>query len=209
MKKFKDLPKQFRKQLKEEEVEFIAYSRKYAKKRKRNLMMAAVAHLIFGTVFLVIIAWPFFMGKPFVYNNGVNTPYISLAYENLTPFSGPFIVPTIVYVLALLLFIKAFLTRFKKGHYIVGTRNKLIIYKKKILESKAWHEFTRFITVEDMGNYGNLTLIVSLTNVSYLATASFESKKDVDEKIELSEIPNFREVEKKCRILIRNSKTKV
>jgi len=99
------------------------------------------------------------------------------------------------------LFIWALVIFFQKGSYFVGTKTRFIKYRKGKITVKDWEQFSGNIKIERKNNLGNLEL--------ELRTGKMRSKNDsnkyVPDIIYLSGIENVFEIEKKCRIRIKEN----
>jgi len=61
------LPKKFIKLLGNENIQFIAYSKKDIQEQRNKLRTTGVVYLIFAFLTALILAWPFFSNKPLIY----------------------------------------------------------------------------------------------------------------------------------------------
>ncbi|MDW5290700.1 hypothetical protein [Formosa sp. PL04] len=152
----------------------------------------------FISIFVLVFIVPVIMGKEV--NFKVNDEPTTASLENWEPLLVPSLIIGLFVAVGIGLFIWALIIFFQKGGYFVGTETRFIKYRNGEFTVKDWEQFSGNIKIKTIS--GNLEL--------ELRTGKMKSKnkgpnKFVPDIIYISEVPNVFDIEKKCRIRIKEN----
>jgi hypothetical protein len=184
-----------------EQSDFIIKStRNYPKKNGLFLLFFALFWNAFVSIFVIAFIAPVLSGKEVHFKtNDVPT---SGSLDNWEPLLVPSLVIGLFVLVGLGLLIWAFVQFFQKGGYFVGTETRFIKYRNGKITVTDWEQFSGNIKMSNKSRVGDLEL--------ELRTGKMKSRnKGVDrfvpDVIYISGIKNVFEIEKKCRIRIKEN----
>jgi hypothetical protein len=158
-----------------------------------------IVWLGFTSIFVVLMLGPLFKGEEVqMVVNGVTE---TAGKGNLKPLLFPAIFLGIFVSVGLIVLIPGIISLFKKGGYFVGTPTRLVYYKKGLLQSFDWEQFSGNIELRGNNKNGNLYL--------ELRTGQMVSQKGgsryVPDVVYLCGIQGAFEVEQMCRKRIKEN----
>ena len=196
-----DLPDDLKVIIDAEEIDF-------ATKAKRNQPLSnALGLFFFGTIwtaftsiFVVAFFGPLFVGEEVHFTS--NDVPVTAGLDDMAPLLIPGLLTGLFIVIGISMLIYGAKLLLEKGGYFVGTETRLIQYRNGTVKSTDWEQFSGNIEMKNKNGEGNLTM--------ELRTGSMKSRKNssdqfVPDKIYIAGIPNVFEIEKKCRIRIKEN----
>ena len=196
-----NIPIELRKIIDLEETDFIVKSkRNYPRKKAIALLGVAVFWNMLVSIFVVAFFGPLFKEKEVHFeSNGTPT---TANLDNLEPLLVPGLLIGFFVLIGLGLLFWGLIMLIQKGGYFVGTETRFIKYRKGTAIIKDWEQFSGNIEIKLKENYGNLQL--------ELRTGKMNSRKNAPDKfvpdiIYMPEIGNVLDIEKKCRVRIKEN----
>ncbi len=187
-----NIPRDLKTVIDSEPVDFLIKSAK--NHPRKNGMSLSIFSLFWNTIVMVLLIG---FIKP-SFENGK----LHLASDDLDSLLFPAIFLGFFLVIGIAIGVWGAIMLFQKGGYFVGTESRLIKYRKGTVEIKDWEQFSGNIKVKKRKTHGDLEL--------ELRTGKMRSRKNggdqfVPDIIFISKIENVLEVEKKCRIRIKEN----
>ncbi len=196
-----ELPADLKKQIENEKTDFsIKAQRKYPLSKSLGGLLIGILMCAFMSLFIYAFFGPLFKNEEAHFeSNGVPVT------ASLDDF-GELIVPAgiigLLTLAGIFVIISSLFSLFQKGGYFVGTETRLIQFQKGKTISTDWEQFTGNVEIKAKNNFGNLEF--------ELRTGKIESQKNKSDKfvpdiIYISGIENVYDIEKKCRIRIKEN----
>ncbi len=193
------IPAQLRTLIDGEETDFIAKSkRNHPRKQAWSTIGFSIFWNAFVSIFIVAFFGPLFTGKDV--NFSVNGKPTTANLENWEELFFPGIFIGVFLLVGITVFIWGILQLIQKGGYFVGTPTRLIKYRKGKLTIKDWEQFSGNITLKTRGDSGNLELEL---RTGKMRKKNKGARKFEPDTIYMSGIRNVFDIEKKCRIRIK------
>lgn len=196
-----ELPIDLKKLIENEKVDFLTKAkRKYPLGKTRIGLFFAC----FWCAFVGFMAYAFF--GPLLRNEEVhftsNDVPVTASWEDLSELLVPGLIIGLFAVIGLILLFFAIKSLFQKGSYFVGTETRLIQYYNGKSTITDWEQFTGNVKIESKNNLGDLEY--------ELRTGKIQSQKNQSDKfvpdiIYISGIENVYDIEKKCKIRIKEN----
>ncbi len=197
--RFNTVPAQLRTLIDGEETDFIAKSkRNHPKKQAWSTIGFSIFWNAFVSIFIVAFFGPLFTGKDVHFSVSGKPTTASLDNMDELLFPGVFI--GVFLLVGITVFISGILQLTQKGGYFVGTPTRLIKYRKGKLTVKDWEQFSGNITLKTKGHYGDLELEL---RTGKMRKKNKGARKLGQDTIYISGISNVFDIEKKCRIRIK------
>ncbi|MFH6999532.1 hypothetical protein ACHRVZ_16505 [Flavobacterium sp. FlaQc-57] len=196
-----ELPIDLKKLIENEKVDFLTKA-----KRKYPLSKTRIG-LFFACIwcsFVGFMAYALF--GPLLRNEEVhftsNDVPVTASWEDLSELLVPGLIIGLFAVIGLILLFFAIKSLFQKGSYFVGTETRLIQYYNGKSTITDWEQFTGNVKIESKNNLGDLEY--------ELRTGKMQSQKNQADKfvpdiIYISGIENVYDIEKKCKIRIKEN----
>lgn len=195
------LPPELSSYVSSEKRDFTVKSgRSQPKKKSFSIIIFGAVWTAFTSIFVYALLGPLFVGEEVHFEtNGVPTV---AGPDNLEPIIMPSILIGIFVLIGLGMLSWGIYSLFKKGGYFVGTPSRLVYFKDGSIRSIDWEQFSGDIEVSGNAQKGSIAL--------QLRTGRMVSRKNgsdryVPDVIYISEIPNVFDVEKICRIRIKEN----
>ncbi|WP_111706880.1 hypothetical protein [Lutibacter citreus] len=198
---FLNPPKELKIIIDSEKIDFLIKSkRNYPKKKSVSLLFFSFFWIAFTSIFVFAFLGPIFKGKEVHFSS--NNIAVVASPENLEPLLIPGLVIGLFLIVGIGMLIWAIILFFQDGAYFVGTKTRLIKFRKGNITIKDWEQFTGSINIKSNGNYGDIEL--------ELRTGKMKSRKNrsdvfIPDIIYISQIENVFNIEKKCRIRIKEN----
>ena len=196
-----NIPIELRNLIDSEQTDFIVKSsRNYPKKKGIVLLLFALFWNAFVSVFVIAFLVPILRGKEVSFKaNDVPT---SGSLENWEPILVPSLIISLFVFVGIGMFIWALVQLLQKGGYFAGTETRLIKYRNGEITVKDWEQFSGNIKMKNKSDLGDLELEL---RTGKMKSRNKGSDKFVPDIIYLSGIKNVFEIEKKCRIRIKEN----
>lgn len=195
-----DLPRNLQAIIGDQEIDFVGYAKR---KYPRALSFGLVGLGVFWLSLTSIAAYAFFKpllngGELHIRENGVE---VTATMDNLDPVLVPALLLIVFLVAGFFILVFGITIAFKKGGYFVGTKDRIINYAGQTINYYDWEQFT-----------GNIELNFKKKNISLeMRRGRFDSKDKgrhnefVPDTLHVSGIENLVELEKVCRIRIKEN----
>jgi hypothetical protein len=165
--------------------------------------------LILGFMSLFVVSFIFPMFKNPNVDISTNSMYMFDKSDNQWVFEAkvenvmPVIIISIFVFIGFYVTISGIFKLFKEGSFFVGTQTRLIVFDKNEIRSIDWEQFSGDIELSG----SNVTLQLRTGKLEKVDSGSNGSgyHKFVPDYIYISDISNVLEVEKKCRIRIKEN----
>lgn len=196
-----ELPIDLKKLIENENVDFSI-------KAKRNTPLGkSLSGLFFGVVwcaFISIFVIAFF--GPLLKNGEVhfksNDIPVTASWDDLSELLVPGLIIGLFVIVGVVIILYSVYSLFQKGGYFIGTQTRMIQYRNGKFNITDWEQFTGNVKVNAKNNFGDLEY--------ELRTGKMQSRKNQSDKfvpdiIYISGIENVYEIEKKCKIRIKEN----
>lgn len=195
------IPNELRSLIDSEETDFIIKSgRNYPKRKAYGLLFFSLFWIAFVSIFVVAFLGPLLMGEEVNFKtNGVPT---SASLDNWEPAVVPALIIGLFVAVGIGMLIWSLLLFFQKGGYFAGTETRFIKYRNGVFTVKDWEQFSGNITMKSKGDIGNLKLELRTGKMKIKGKGTDKFVPDV---ICMSEIRHVFDIEKKCRIRIKEN----
>jgi len=182
-----------------ESIDFLVKARrKQPVKNSIGIILFGTVWTAFTSIFVVVFFGPIFRGEETHFKvDGVPT---SASWENFRPMLTPALIIGVFVLIGIGMLIWGFYLLFQRGGYFVGTNNRLISYNKGNINTYDWEQFTGNMEINN--RKGDISL--------QLRTGKMVQRKNkpdefVPDTIYISGISDVLEIEKKCRIRIKEN----
>jgi hypothetical protein len=183
-----ELPIDLKKLIEGEKIDFaVKAKRDKPLKKSIGTIFIGIAMCAFMSLFVFTFLSPFFEDEE-----------INIDRESIFPV----VIICLLSLAGIFVFISGIVSLFHKGGYFVGTETRMIQYRKGKITITDWEQFTGNVKIKARKNFGDLEY--------ELRTGKIESRKNapdifVPDVIYISEIENVFEIEKKCKIRIKEN----
>ena len=182
-------------------TDFIVKSRRnYPEKKAYSLFIFSLIWNAFISIFVITFLAPILKGKEVHFKtNDVPT---TGSLENWKPILVPGLFISLFVAVGIGMFIWSLVLYFQKGSYFAGTETRFIKYRNGEITVTDWEQFTGNIRISNKNNYGNLEFEL---RTGKMKNRDKGSNKFVPDIIYMAGIDNVFEIEKKCRIRIKEN----
>jgi hypothetical protein len=182
-----------------ENIDFLVKAkRNQPVKNSFGIILFGTVWTAFVSIFVIVLLGPIFKGEEAHFKvDGVPT---SASWENFRPMLTPTIIIGVFVLIGLGMLTWGFYSLFQRGGYFVGTNNRLIKYKKGMINTYDWEQFTGNMEIND--RKGDISLQLRSGKM-----VSRKNKPDefVPDVIYISGIADVLEIEKNCRKRIKEN----
>lgn len=195
------IPTELKNLIDSEQTDFIIKSsRNYPKKKGFVLLFFSLFWNAFVSIFVIAFIVPILKGEEVHFEaNDVPT---SGSLENWQPILVPSLLIGLFVIVGIGMLIWALVQLFQKGGYFVGTETRLIKYRNGEMTVKDWEQFSGNIKVKSKSILGDLELEL---RTGKMKSRHKGSNRFVPDIMYISGIENVFEIEKKCRIRIKEN----
>ncbi|MRI01702.1 hypothetical protein GH721_14260 [Kriegella sp. EG-1] len=193
------LPKDLQTIIGDEELDFAVYAkRNQPKALSYGIILFSLFWLVLPSIGAYAFFSPLFKGEEVHFkSNDVPT---TASLDNLEPMIVPSLLLLLFMVIGIGMFVWGIIMLTKKGGYFVGTKTRLINYRKGTIKYFDWEQFT-----------GNTELNIKKQNISLeMRRGKMSSKKNgpdkfIPETLHISGIENLLKIESICRQRIKEN----
>ncbi|TDP02093.1 hypothetical protein [Flavobacterium sp. 245] len=196
-----ELPTDLKKQIENEIIDFsIKAARKYPLSKSLGGLLIGILMCAFMSLFIYGFFGPLFKNEESHFeSNGVP---VTASLDDLGELIVPGGIICLLTLAGIYVILNSIYSLFQKGGYFVGTETRLIQFQNGKTVSTDWEQFTGNVKINAKNNSGNLEF--------ELRTGKMESQKNKPDKfvpdiIYVSGIENVYDIEKKCRIRIKEN----
>lgn len=196
-----ELPIDLKKQIENEKIDFsIKAERKYPLSKSLGGLLIGILMCAFMSLFIYAFFGPLFKNEEVHFTS--NDVPVTASWDDLGELIVPGGIISLLTLAGLFVTFKSLYSLFEKGGYFVGTQTRLIQFKNGKTTSTDWEQFTGSIKIKAKNNFGEIEF--------ELRTGKMESRKNQPDKfvpdiIYLTGIDNVYDIEKKCRIRIKEN----
>ncbi len=196
-----NIPSDLRILIDSEQTDFIIKSsRNYPRKKGLGILLFSLFWNAIISIPVVSFLVPILTGK--VVNFTVNDTPTSGSLENWESILAPSLLIGLFAIIGISTFIWSLILLMQKGGYFVGTETRFIKYRNGEITVKDWEQFSGNIKINNKSKLGDLELEL---RTGKMKSRGKGSDKFVPDKIYISGIENVFEIEKKCRIRIKEN----
>ena len=184
-----------------EQPDFIVRTkRNYPRKKGMSMLFFSLFWNAFISIFVIAFIVPLVSGQEVHFKtNDVPT---SGSLENWEPVLVPSLIIGLFVAVGIGMFIWAMVMLFQKGAFFAGTETRLIKYRNGKLTVKDWEQFSGNIEVKQKNLYGDLEMEM---RTGKMKSRNKGSDKFVPDIIYISGVKNVFDIERKCRIRIKEN----
>ncbi|MBZ4033497.1 hypothetical protein K6T82_01880 [Flavobacterium sp. 17A] len=196
-----ELPIDLKKQIENEKIDFsLKSTRKYPLNKSLTNLLIGLCMCIFMSLFVHAFMGPLFTNEVVHFES--NGQPVTASLDNLDELIFPGIIIILLSLSGIYVVIRAIYSIFQSGGYFVGTESRLIQFQNGKTISTDWEQFTGNVKINAKNNYGNLEY--------ELRTGKIKGRKNQPDKfvpdvIYILGIVNVYEIERKCRIRIKEN----
>ncbi len=195
------IPRDLKTIIDSEPIDFLVKGKKnHSRKTVVALLLFAVFWLAFSSIFAVPLFGPL-LRKEEVHFSSKGKPVVA-TLDNLGSLWVPGGFTLILVVIGIVMLIWGIVIMFQKGGYFVGTETRFIKYRKGTVVIKDWEQFSGNIKIKKKSTYGNLQLELRTGKIS---KGKNKSGRFVPDVIDIVQVDNVFEIEKKCRARIQEN----
>jgi hypothetical protein len=173
--------------------------------KRNNPAGGAIGLIFFGafwtafiSIFVVLIFGPLFKGEDVHFEaNGVST---TANWENFEPMIFPTLLTGLFVLVGIGMLVWGFYSLFQKGGYFVGTASRLVRYRKGIINTFDWEQFSGNMEINH--RKGNIELQL---RTGRMVSRKNRSDEFVPDTVYISGATNILEIEKICRKRIKEN----
>ena len=195
------IPLELRKLIDSEDTDFIVKSKRNApKKQAYGMLFFSLFWNAFISIFVFAFITPVLMGEEVHFTaNDIPT---SASLENWEPIIVPSIIIGVFVIIGIGLFIYALRLFFQEGGYFVGTETRFIQFRNDTFTIKDWEQFSGNMNITSKRALGDLELEL---RTGKMQKRNKQASRYVPDIIYMSGIPNVFDIEKKCRLRIKEN----
>ncbi len=193
------LPQDLRRVIGDEKIEFSVFAkRKQPKQSSYGTIIFALLWLTIPSIASYIFFKPLFVGEEVHFE--VDDVPTTASWDDFEPMLIPSLLLILFLVIGIAVLIGGLISLFKKGGYYVGTKTRLINYRKGMIKYYDWEQFT-----------GNIEVNFKKKNISLemrrgrMRHRDDRSDEFVPEVLHLSGIEDIVQVERICRERIKEN----
>ncbi|MBD1262617.1 hypothetical protein HZY62_18620 [Maribacter polysiphoniae] len=184
-----------------EQPDFIVKCRRnYPRKKAFSLLFFSLFWNVFVSIFVIAFIVPLVSGQEVHFTtNDVPT---TGSLDNWEPVLVPALIIGLFVAVGIGMFLWALVLLFQKGGFFAGTETRLIKYRNGKITVKDWEQFSGNIQVKNKQIYGDLEMEL---RTGKMKSRNKGSDKFVPDIVYLSGVKNVFDIEKKCRLRIREN----
>lgn len=196
-----ELPIDLKKLIDNEKIDFlIKAKRKYPSSHSITGLLFGIFWLAFTSIFIYGVFGPLFKDGELHFES--NEQPVTANWQDLSELLIPGIFISIFTIVGFSIIGFSFYSLFQKGGYFAGTETRMIQYRNGTSTITDWEQFTGNVKINAKNNFGNLEY--------ELRTGKMQSRKNQSDKfvpdiIYIAGIENVYEIEKKCKIRIKEN----
>jgi hypothetical protein len=182
-----------------ENIDFsVKAKRKQPVKNSLGTILFGAVWSAFVSIFVIVFFGPLFKGQETHFEvNGVPT---TGSLENFRPMLTPALIIGVFVLIGIGMLTWGIYSLFQRGGYFVCTNNRLISYNKGIVNTYDWEQFTGNLEIN--GQKGDISLQLRSGKMVQRKNRPDEFVPDV---INISGVTDVFEIEKNCRIRIKEN----
>lgn len=195
------IPQELKTIIEPEPIDFICKAKRNKPLRSSFFtFIFGLAWLAFTSIFIFAFFGPLLKNEEVTFKaNHVPT---TASMDNFEPLIVPSISIGIFVLVGVGIFIWGLVQFFQKGGYFVGTPTRFIQFRNGTITTTDWEQFSGNIVLRHSSNFGSIALQLRTGKMQHRKNQSDTYVPDV---IYMIEIPNAPEIEKKCRIRIKEN----
>jgi hypothetical protein len=196
-----ELPIDLKKLIENEKVDFLIKAKRHQPLGKCiSGLFFGVFWLAFTSIFVFAFFGPLFQNEEVHFESNGEPVTASLA--DLSNLIGPAIFTGIFLIVGIIITSFSIYSLFQKGGYFGGTETRMIQYRNGKFTITDWEQFTGNVKIKAKNNFGDLEY--------ELRTGKMQSRKNQSDKfvpdvIYISGIENVYDIERKCKIRIKEN----
>jgi hypothetical protein len=196
-----EIPADLKNLIANEKIDFcIKAKSNYPKSKSYGIIIFGIIWTAFISIFVIAFFGPLFFGKEVHFKTN-DEPTVG-SIDNWQPLLVPGLIIGLFVIVGLSMLIWGFYSLFQNGGYFVGTETRLIKYLNNKITITDWEHFSGNIELSNENNLGDIEF--------QLRTGKMESRKNSPDKfvpdiIYISGVNNVLEIEKSCRIRIKEN----
>jgi hypothetical protein len=196
-----EIPTDLKKLVANEKIDFCVKAKNnYPKSKSYGIILFGIVWTAFISIFVIAFFGPLFLGKEVHFKTN-DEPTVG-SIDNWEPLLVPGLIIGLFVIVGLSMLVWGFYTLFQNGGYFVGTETRLIKYLNNKITITDWEQFSGNIELNNKNNLGDIEF--------QLRTGKMESRKNSPDKfvpdiIYISGINDVLEIEKSCRIRIKEN----
>ncbi|MBD0779995.1 hypothetical protein HPE56_19525 [Maribacter sp. ANRC-HE7] len=184
-----------------EQPDFIVKTkRNHPRKNGISMLFFSLFWNGFISIFVIAFIVPLASGKE-VHFKTDDVP-TSGSLDNWEPVLVPSLIIGLFVLVGIAMLIWALIMLFQKGAFFAGTETRLIKYRNGKITVKDWEQFSGNIQVKNKHGYGDLEMEL---RTGKMKSRNKGSDKFVPDIIYLSGIKNVFDIERKCRLRIKEN----
>lgn len=196
-----ELPIDLKKLLENEKIDFtIKAKRRQPLNKSIYLLVFGVFWSAFTSIFIFAFFGPLFKNETVHFKS--NDQPVTASLDDMGELIMPGLIIGLFSIIGIAIIISAIYTLFQKGGYFVGTETRLIQYRNGKSTATDWEQFTGTVEIKAKNNFGDLEYQL---RTGKMQSRKNESDKFVPDIIYISGIENVYEIEKKCKIRIKEN----
>lgn len=196
-----ELPTDLKKIIENENIDFsLKAKRRYPLNKSFTGIFFGIAWCAFISIFFIAFFGPLFKNEEVHFTaNGI--PVIA-NMENLSELLVPGLIIGLFAIVGLVIIFSSLYSLIQKGGYFVGTPTRMIQYRNGSFIITDWEQFTGSVKIKAKNNFGDLEYELRTGKTQ---TQKNKPDKFVPDIICISGIENIYDIEKKCKIRIKEN----
>ncbi len=196
-----ELPIDLKKLIENERVDFsIKAKRNYPLSKSFGRLIFGIAYCAFVSIFVVAFFGPLLKNEEVHFTS--NDVPVTASWDDLSELLVPGMIIGLFVIVGIGLMISAFYMFFQKGGYFVGTQTRMIQYRNGKSTITDWEQFSGNVKINAKNNFGDLEYEL---RTGKLQSRKNESDKFIPDVIYISSIENVYEIEKICKVRIKEN----
>nr|WP_199002442.1 hypothetical protein [Flavobacterium sp. ASV13] len=196
-----ELPIDLKKLIDNEKIDFlIKAKRKYPLSHSITGLLFGIFWLAFTSIFIYGVFSPLFKNGELHFES--NEQPVTANWQDLSELLIPGIFISIFTIVGFSIIGFSFYSLFQKGGYFAGTETRMIQYRNGTSTITDWEQFTGNVKINAKNNFGNLEYEL---RTGKMQRRKNQSDKFVPDIIYIAGIENVYEIEKKCKIRIKEN----
>lgn len=196
-----ELPIDLKKQIENEKIDFsLKAKRNYPRSRSLTGLLFGLVWSGFISIFVIVFFGPLFKNEEVHFKS--NGEEVTASLGDLSALLVPGLIIGVLMIVGIVMTVYSIVTLLQKGGHFVGTETRMIHYRNGKTIITDWEQFNGNVKINAKNNFGDLEY--------ELRTGKMEKRKNAGDKfvpniIYISGIENVYEIEKKCRIRIKEN----
>jgi len=196
-----EIPADLKKLTANEKIDFcIKASNNYPKSKSYGIILFGIVWSAFISIFVVSFFGPLFVGKEVHFKTN-DVPTVA-SLDDWDSLLMPGLIIGLFVIVGLSMIIWGIYSLFQSGGYFVGTETRLIKYLNNKITITDWEQFSGNIELSNNKNLGDIEFQL---RTGKMQSRKNESDKFVPDIIYISGINDLLEVERLCRIRIKEN----